>query len=240
MSVLRRTEGANGASLLVCESMSDTASFAELYAPMTETELMKLARKYEELAEPAQAALRAEFARRGLEAPLVEDDGAEVVEERELVTVGRYRDMPEAFVARSVLESAGIECLLRDENLVRMDWLYSNMIGGMRLQVGAEDEAAARELLSQPMPASFAVDSGADFVQPVCPRCGSIDVMANDTDRKIKLASTTVMGLPMIVGLPALAMLESNVWKCNACGCKWQDDREPEPSEGAPPVGSVR
>jgi len=57
----------------------------------------------------------------------------------------------------------------------------------------------------------------------VCPKCGSIDVMANDMDRKIKAASSFAGGLPLVVGLPALALVTPDVWKCNHCGCKWQD-----------------
>ena len=122
---------------------------------MSETELMNLAREYDDLVEPAQAALRAEFAQRGLEPPLIEEEDAPIADDPEeaLVTVARYRDMPEAVVARAVLEQAGIECLLRDENTVRMDWFWSNLIGGMRLQVAAKDEAAARE-------AALAADAG--------------------------------------------------------------------------------
>lgn len=43
------------------------------YAQMSETELMELARSYDGLLEIAQAALRAEFARRSLDSPLVEE-----------------------------------------------------------------------------------------------------------------------------------------------------------------------
>jgi hypothetical protein len=42
----------------------------------------------------------------------------------------RYRDMPAAFVERSALENAGIQCFLQDDNVVRMDWLWSNALGG--------------------------------------------------------------------------------------------------------------
>lgn len=46
---------------------------ATQYAQMSEMELMELARSYDDLLEHAQAALRAEFARRGFEPPLVEE-----------------------------------------------------------------------------------------------------------------------------------------------------------------------
>ncbi len=201
--------------------MSSQNSFADRYKVMSETELMELARKYDDLTDAAQAALRAEFERRGLEPPLIEEE--EPIEEEDdpdLATVGRYRDMAEAVVMRMVLEDAGIECFLRDENTIGIDWLLSNAVGGMRLQVAAKDEAAAREVLSQPIPAEFELDTGEDFVQPVCPKCGSLDVIANDPDRKVLAAS-------MLIGVPIPHRRPSGVeWRCMSCGCVWADDEE--------------
>lgn len=145
----------------------------------------------------------------------------------EYVTVRAYRDLPEAIVARSVLEQAEIPCVLRDENTVRMDWGYSNAIGGVRLQVPQRFAQEAEAVLSQPIPETIATDSGS-YLQPVCPRCGSLDVMSDDLDRKIKLASTTLAGLPMAIGLPALAFVKKNAWKCMNCDARWVDDEEQE------------
>lgn len=134
--------------------------FADQYGRMSDPELLGLAASYESLVEPAQEALRGEFARRQIEPPLIEGDGAgDEAASRRLVTVRRYRDISEAIVARSVIESAGIFCFLRDENLIRLDWQVSNFIGGMSLQVGPEDADAADELLSQPVPESIEYES---------------------------------------------------------------------------------
>ena len=213
---------------------------AERYQQMSESELMDIARKYDELTEPAKAILRDEFARRSLQPPLIDDEGEDVAESRPLITVRKYRDLPEAFIARSVLENAGIECFLQDENTVRMDWLWSNMIGGARLQVATEDEAAANEVLSQPIPSSFPIDSGVDFEQPRCPKCESFNVEPNDRDRKIAATSTVFLYyvVPIVLALPLLAaqrsMYHSHVWKCSGCGCLWQYVDQPEPDASVP------
>lgn len=69
--------------------MSDgLQEFAGRYAAMSEAELMELARSYDTLVEPAQEALRAEFSRRGLEPPVI--DEPEQVERRDLVTIQSY------------------------------------------------------------------------------------------------------------------------------------------------------
>jgi hypothetical protein len=151
-------------------------TFAGEYARMSEGELLHLAASYDSLVGPAQDALRGEFARRNLEPPIVEQDDPVEVTSQLLVTVRRYRDTSEAIVARSVLESAGIFCFLRDENLVRLDWQVSNFIGGLSLQVHPEDSEAALELLSQPVPESIAFEGRAEFLQPHCPCCGSIEI----------------------------------------------------------------
>jgi len=71
----------------------------------------------------------------------------------EPIVLRRYRDMPGAFVAKSILDAAGIECYLQDDNVVRMDWLWSNAMGGIKLIVREEDAEEAENILSQgPVP----------------------------------------------------------------------------------------
>ena len=65
-----------------------------------------------------------------------------------LIAVRRFRDLPEALVAKGMLDSAGVKCFLSDENTVRMDWLWSNALGGVRLWVREDDLPDATSLLS--------------------------------------------------------------------------------------------
>lgn len=187
---------------------------AAQYAQMSETELMELARSYDGLLEIAQMALRAEFARRGLEPPLVEEP--EEWEFRRLVTVRRYRDLPEAFVGRSLLESAGIPAWTADEHLVRMDWFLSNMVGGMRLQVDERDEAAAREILEEAAPKTITYGEEQVYVQPTCPKCGSAEItLGSGTERGRSLLALYLLSIPVPPRKAA--------WHCEACGAQWVD-----------------
>jgi Putative prokaryotic signal transducing protein len=196
--------------------------FAARYAQMSETELMELARSYDGLQEIAQVALRAEFARRGLEPPLVEEP--DELEFRHLVTVRRYRDLMEAFLGRSLLESAGIQSWIADENLVRLDWLYSNMVGGMRLQVDEHDEVAAREILDEAAPRTITYGEEEVYVQPTCPNCGSVEVTLGDgTERGRSFVALAVLAIPVPPREAA--------WHCEACGADWVDA---EDGEGQP------
>ncbi len=67
----------------------------------------------------------------------------------ELVTIAVYAVVTQATMARSFLESFGIDVFMADENVTRIANHLTPMIGGVKLQVRASDEETARELLSQ-------------------------------------------------------------------------------------------
>jgi hypothetical protein len=62
--------------------------------------------------------------------------------------VARYTELTEAQTARSALESAGLSVSLRDEQTGSLNWLYLPALGGLRLEVRADQVAAAREILT--------------------------------------------------------------------------------------------
>jgi hypothetical protein len=193
---------------------------AAQYAQMSETELLELARSYDSLREVAQVALRAEFARRGLEPPLVKEP--EEWEFRRLVTVKRYRDLAEAYLGRSLLESAGIPAWIADENLVRLDWFYSNAVGGMRLQVDECDEADALEILAEGAPPTIEYGGEKAYVQPTCPKCGSAEVTLGDgTESGRSFLALYVLSIPVAP--------QKAAWHCAACGAQWLDTGSDEP-----------
>jgi hypothetical protein len=71
-------------------------------------------------------------------------------EQKEFVILRRYRDVPEAMVVKSILDFSGIECFLTDENLIRMDWFWSGLLGGVKLWVRQQDiEEEAQNLIDQ-------------------------------------------------------------------------------------------
>jgi len=196
--------------------LPDSEELAQTYAAMSELDLTAIARSYDSLTEDAQTALRAEFSRRKLDPPTIEEIETPEAISRTLITIHRYRDLSEAIVARSLLESAGIRAYLRDENLVRLEWQISNFIGGIRLQVEAADEASAIEILNQPIPDTVPFDEQTDFAQPLCPRCGSKDITFEGSSRGAALASLYLLSLPLPLG--------GESWLCNDCGARWEDD----------------
>jgi hypothetical protein len=137
------------------------------------------------------------------------------MEVRELVTIRQFRDLPEALLAKGSLESAGIECFLADDNLVRLDWFISNFIGGIKLNVRAADAANAQNLLDEPILEGLYVQGVGLYEQPRCPNCQSLDVNFQELDRPIAYMSA-FLRVPMPVQRPA--------WRCHACDAEWEDD----------------
>ena len=104
--------------------------------------------------------LEDELDRRKLEVPEPESSPEPILPAmRHLVVLRRFRDVPEALLAKGRLEASGIECFLADENMVRMDWFISNLLGGVKLLVQAADFSKASEILNDPAGS----DSSDDF-----------------------------------------------------------------------------
>jgi len=59
-------------------------------------------------------------------------------------------------VAKAMLDSAGIECFLADDNAAR---ILGSDISGIRVQVNRVDADAAIALLEQPIPEDNALDT---------------------------------------------------------------------------------
>ena len=139
-----------------------------------------------------------------------------------MTTIRQFRDLPEALLAKGSLDSAGIECALADDNIVRLDWFWSNAMGGIKLQVNPEDAASADEILNQPIPENFDVEGTGNYEQPRCPKCHSLDISFQELDKPVAYVSAYV-GMPIPLRRP--------IWRCHACDAQWEDDGMPGPAE---------
>jgi hypothetical protein len=138
---------------------------------------------------------------------------ANIDSERELVTIGRFHELSEAVLAKGMLNSAGIECFLVDENTGRMLGFISNVIGGIRMQVNSVDAEAAMALLEQPI-------SGVDFATegndqpPRCPKCYSVDITFRELDKPMSTGAWLSVPLPV----------HERVCECKSCDYQWDDE----------------
>jgi len=125
-----------------------------------------------------------------------------------LVTIGTYSTAHEAYLVRSELEAFGVDAVLADDNVIRLDWLYSNLLGGVKVRVPNSMIQEARAIL----------DAERDDVAippdeiVVCPACGSAHT-GPFLDRRGACLTWLLIGIPLI--FPR--------WRnaCNECGHKW-------------------
>lgn len=206
---------------MTTDSNPERRRLRELYANMSDAELEKLASEENSLTDEAYDALEYELERRGLgtETESSASGASPQPALQKLVTIREYRDLPEALLAQGLLQSAGIECSLDDANTVRMDWFWSNAVGGVKLRVKPQDTESALEILAQPIPAGFNVEDVGIYEQPKCPKCGSLDVAFEELN---KAWAYTTMALR--VPLP----IHNEGWNCHACGHEWMDEVEAE------------
>jgi hypothetical protein len=185
---------------------------AQVYGSMTETELRDLAEEAWSLTEIGKEELKAELTRRGLDVELAESP-AKDVEISNFVILRRCKDLPEAELAKSFLESAGIKSFLRDHNTIGVNWGLSYALGGIKLCVNSEDADTAAQLLGQEIPERFDVEGIGEYKQPRCPNCNSLDISLRDWNRT---NAGRVMGAgPLSRG--------TRLWLCNSCSFEWPE-----------------
>jgi hypothetical protein len=193
----------------------EQADFDSRYSAMSDRELLKIAQQPWLLSDTAFDALEDELERRGLDLPEPESPPqVSALEKRNLVMLRRFRDIPEALLAKGKLESAGVECFLGDENTVRMDWLWSNLLGGVKILVTPEDFAEASEILNEPIPAILEFEEKEIYDQPPCPKCRSLDISFQEVYKPVAYAS-------LLVSFPF--PIQRSGWICHTCGNTWED-----------------
>ena len=126
-------------------------------------------------------------------------------------TIATFSKPEEAHLFRTRLEAAGIAAFVQDEHLIQMDWLYSNALGGVRIQVPDQEVEAAREFLAadtdQKLP---------DAVAVVCPVCGSEDTKPDELPRRIAFLTLLLFFIPLL--------FSRRRWKCQACNHLFRAD----------------
>ena len=188
---------------------------AKVYAGMSDEELEKLAATGYELSDIAHQALETEISRRGLTLTIAATPEFDVYELDETVTIRQFRDLHEALLAKGCLESAGIHADLVDDNMIRLDWFYSNLLGGIKLKVRVEDSETAAQILNQPIPEELEVEGIGTYEQPRCPRCQSLDISFQELNKPLSFGSA-YLGVPIPV--------HTKAWSCHACKNQWDED----------------
>lgn len=142
-------------------------------------------------------------------------------EDERFVVIRRFRDLPDAFLFKSILDSAAIECFLGDENTIRMNWLWSNLLGGVKLFVRATDVDTASGLFVQPALERFEVEGIGEYQQPRCANCNSLEVSFNGLNKAVDY-TRALLGGPR--------RLHRSLWQCDSCGQLWAESDQKPPA----------
>ena len=137
-----------------------------------------------------------------------------------LITIANFSHPTEADPVVAWLESEGIECFVTNEHTVTMNWLYSNAIGGVGVQVKAADVEQANEILQavsdrdavgdESTLTDSGMDPGSNAASEIrCSQCGSENVYYEKFSRRLVFASWVLLTVP----LPFF----KKKWKCREC-----------------------
>ncbi len=138
-------------------------------------------------------------------------------ENQQFLVLRRFRDLPDALLFDSILDSAAVECFLADENTIRMDWFWSNLLGGVKLCVRKADADSAASLLGQGVPEKFDVEGLEEFQQPRCPKCQSLEISFQGLNKPLGYTRALLSG-----HLPH----SRSLWECDSCGYQWPESNE--------------
>ncbi len=149
--------------------------------------------------------------------------------EHRLVTIATFSHQTEAYIPKARLEAEGIWAFIADGGTVGANWLYSNAVGGVKLQVRDADVERAIEILGIEPPETEWDDiefaGGEQDAESTCPRCHSDNIRYERFAMRPLFASWLFLGVP----LPFLK------WKCGDCGYEWRWDELPEPTSAQSP-----
>jgi len=163
--------------------------------------------------------------------------------------LARFSTPGEAEMARSALVAAGIDVMIADEELVSLNWLYSNAIGGIKLVVEEADLERAAAVLSNPGIETTEEVTETPVVEEepevlVCPSCGSDQIARVPRLKLFFLFMLVLYGAGVAVDQQELALAGIFVaavitffapsHRCIACAEKF-NGVEPERKEAAGP-----
>lgn len=125
-----------------------------------------------------------------------------------LVTVASYSFPHEAHLAKARLEAEGIPVFVADEHTVNMQWLYSNAIGGVKVQVPLRFAEEAKDILTRDYSDLVEEEFGEEKV--ACPKCGSTDVEPFTRGKRPAFVVFLLLGFPLFFYRHGI--------RCKSCG----------------------
>lgn len=155
---------------------------------------------------------------------------AELAANSRLVTIATFGYPTEAYISKTKLDSEGIWSFVADEYTVTMNWLYSNAIGGVKLQVKEADIEKALAALTQNLPNREFIEEDIEESEErfKCPSCGGINLTYQRYATGLVFGSWLLSWLSFIFffgmeGGFVLPFLKRK-WHCQDCKFEWKAD----------------
>lgn len=146
--------------------LDSCADLSETYRDMSDDELMELWTDGH-LTEMAMAVASAELSKRGIQPPElappeIADEEIGIEEAVTFVTVARSLVPSELHILRARLEGDGIPSFVLDDNITRMNSLWSVATGGARLLVPQRLAAEAKQIIEHVRSGRFSLRESDD------------------------------------------------------------------------------
>ncbi|MDZ4744308.1 MAG: DUF2007 domain-containing protein [Verrucomicrobiota bacterium] len=127
----------------------------------------------------------------------------------DMVLLTQFNSLDDAFMARAMLDSAGIEAFIPDEYTLQNSWVWITAYQGVRLMVPEDCLDESREILK------ISKENDSPYLRGfTCPTCDSDHVINATLKRKALAAIIAILNIP----LP----FSRKKYECTACGHKWK------------------
>jgi len=129
-----------------------------------------------------------------------------------LITFKTFDNAMDAHILKIKLESEGITCFLFDENIVSVNPLYSNLVGGIKLKINEEDVVLAKNIVLELEQTPYTTD---DEQVIACPECQSTRIESGYKSMKSVGAVLSAIASFLLMIFP---LYRKTVYKCLDCG----------------------
>ncbi|MCR9171062.1 MAG: DUF2007 domain-containing protein [bacterium] len=134
----------------------------------------------------------------------------------DLVTIARYDSSIQAHIVKAHLESFDLVCFVFDANMIDLDPLLSNAIGGVKLKVREEDAQEALKIVKEYEEAPY-TDENDEVI--ACPNCGSTSYYTHFTSmRNAKSIIAFIISLWTFV----FPIYRKQVLRCKECDTEFE------------------
>lgn len=139
----------------------------------------------------------------------------------QIITFETFYDPMLAHIVRARLEDNGIACFIADENMIGINPLYNNALGGIKLKIFERDLERCRAILSPdemiPIDEHDYIDEETGVIT-LCPYCGSSNTRhGSATEKRFGWLSILVSLL-----LSVYPISTRKAWHCFKCGCDFE------------------